>query len=515
MAQLDWGHQSSAIYLLKSLALWGVQEGPIFVPPSVGPTPLPGDPYSCLINDSAHPSNVGTVGGEDGVTGLDGFEIREAAVNLVEAHGGVHGNFWAGRRPVTITLDVLGTSVAAREARLSALKKAATQFQDGRLFWFSGDPNIVSVTRENKVLDPSFENPGYAGSAPTANAWVQLDSANWASQTFQVQVGTFTGSDGSQLLRITGTKDNSATNRNIGIVSGGMPVVEGEVYSAQAKLNILNTIVSGTGWRIQMKFMDSNGTTISTPESAPLAVGASGAQTVTLNGQTVPVGAVQCQLIIYGSSTSALDVVDVQIDSVQFVQEATAGSFFSGDTANCSWLGKRWLAPSVNRPNGKQITTRLQQPLRIGSIGWKKSAFMAFVAADPFIYSSTQWEIRDLANGVARNQVENRGNQESVPDFIQILGPGSNPAVQCVSGGVTRKIAFTGLTLAGGEYINIYPKLRRCLKNGVTDVYGSIDFTNTTWWGLLPGLGNNITYSVTSGGTGATLGYLWYRDAWK
>lgn len=56
-----------------------------------------------VFNDQTDADFVGFLDPDNGVTGLDSPEIRESADNLVEADGGVHGNFYAGRRPVTIS----------------------------------------------------------------------------------------------------------------------------------------------------------------------------------------------------------------------------------------------------------------------------------------------------------------------------------------------------------------------------------------------------------------------------
>lgn len=56
-----------------------------------------------VINDPDDPDYIGRLDPEAGITGLDGAEIRESADELVEADGGVHGDFFAGRRPVTLS----------------------------------------------------------------------------------------------------------------------------------------------------------------------------------------------------------------------------------------------------------------------------------------------------------------------------------------------------------------------------------------------------------------------------
>jgi len=62
-----------------------------------------------VFNDASDSKNVGTL---TALTGLDSPEIRENAQDLVESDGGVHGAFYFGRRPVTMTGLVHGHSSA-------------------------------------------------------------------------------------------------------------------------------------------------------------------------------------------------------------------------------------------------------------------------------------------------------------------------------------------------------------------------------------------------------------------
>ncbi len=93
------------------------------------------DGTRAVLNNSADADYVGTFS-EDGITGLDSAEIRENAWDLVEADGGVHGNFWLGRRPVTAGIDVLGTTTVDRNTKMQKLKQATRALRaDGILTW--------------------------------------------------------------------------------------------------------------------------------------------------------------------------------------------------------------------------------------------------------------------------------------------------------------------------------------------------------------------------------------------
>lgn len=81
-----------------------------------------------VFNDRSDPDFVGFLDGENGVTGLDGAEVRESAEELVEGDGGVHGDFYLGRRPITLQgiLDPEPdpTAVNGRESRLKRAARA-------------------------------------------------------------------------------------------------------------------------------------------------------------------------------------------------------------------------------------------------------------------------------------------------------------------------------------------------------------------------------------------------------
>jgi hypothetical protein len=100
------------------------------------------DTTRAVLNDDTDADYVGTFG-EEGITGLDDAEIRENAWDLVEADGGVHGNFWLGRRPVTLTIDVLADSQQQRSARLERIKRATNALRaDGTLVWNPTNPAV-------------------------------------------------------------------------------------------------------------------------------------------------------------------------------------------------------------------------------------------------------------------------------------------------------------------------------------------------------------------------------------
>lgn len=485
MTALAQGQQSSAIYLLRNA-----------------------EPYDAVFNDPSHPAYVGGLAGDDGITGLDSPEVREAAADLVEADGGLHGNFWFSRRPVTITTLLTSPTISTREALMERVRRASNAMrQNASLFWFPGDPAVVATTRENLVTNPSFE-----WDAPAAPAvWTSLIDAAYTTTTFAARANTFTGSSGANTLRIKGTKDATATSRTIGASIPVTGLTAGSVYSARAKLSITDAIVSGTGISLKINWQDANGTAISTSTSNVIAVGSTGVQTVTLDGATAPTAATQATLTISGASTTSSDVVDFDIDAIQMIQEAAAGTYMDGDSSNSSWLGIRGQSTSVNRPNARLLTVRRQQPVRFSGIGWSKLAFIPLVAADPRIYSAACYD--QTAAHATDMTVENQGDAESPPVRIRINGPGTTATIKHVANGITRNIVIAH-TLTAGHWLDIDVVNRTVIDDTGASQYGKVTFGSTSWWGLMPGPSNLVRGTWTSGSTGASTTQLRWRDAW-
>lgn len=116
----------------------------------VGPGPEIGAKYQLygsdgtriVFNDRTDPDWIGDLEGAEGITGLDSAEVRESSEDRVDASGGVHGQFYFGRRPLTLAgkiVPVGATSAAGilnRNTRLDKLQKVSRAMgRDGLLVW--------------------------------------------------------------------------------------------------------------------------------------------------------------------------------------------------------------------------------------------------------------------------------------------------------------------------------------------------------------------------------------------
>jgi hypothetical protein len=115
------------------------------------------DGTRAVLNDPLDPDFVGYLDPDDGIAGLDGAEVDEAADTLTDADGGVHGDFFHGRMPFTLQGFLWpegGTpAVNARENRLKRAGKAMRA--DGTLTW-TPDSDLQRVVYFRRQQRPFF-----------------------------------------------------------------------------------------------------------------------------------------------------------------------------------------------------------------------------------------------------------------------------------------------------------------------------------------------------------------------
>lgn len=107
------------------------------------------DGVTAVFND---PGDANYVGMLTDVTGLDSADVRESANDLTEADGGVHGDFYFSRRPITLSGLVFGHgSVQERSRRLDLARRASMALRgDSTLTWTpqGGVQMFVPVRRQ-------------------------------------------------------------------------------------------------------------------------------------------------------------------------------------------------------------------------------------------------------------------------------------------------------------------------------------------------------------------------------
>lgn len=110
------------------------------------------DGQRAVFNDQSDPDYVGVI---TEVSGLDSPEVRENADNLVQFDGGIHGDFFWGRRPVVLNGLILNPqSPAERNVRQNKLERASAALRgDAELKWTlsGGEQQFILVRRQQPV----------------------------------------------------------------------------------------------------------------------------------------------------------------------------------------------------------------------------------------------------------------------------------------------------------------------------------------------------------------------------
>lgn len=143
---------------------------------------------------------------------------------------------------------------------------------------------------------------------------------------------------------------------------------------------------------------------------------------------------------------------------------------------------------------------------------WVKEGFFGLLAADPFIYSTTQHSQVLSTSGTT---IENQGNAAAPPEALTITGPGTGFKLMFLSYPAgSQDFYLDGLTLAGGQSATVNWLNRTILRNDGTNLYEELALPPNGNWNFLNPGNNSMDISIDSGSTGATVFTLYWRDAW-
>lgn len=429
--------------------------------------------FVAVFNDPIDPNYVGAL---TEVTGLDSPEIRESAIDLPQSDGGVHGDFFLGRRPIVMTGRVFNhATIAQRTARLDLARRASLALRgDSTLTW------KPSQRQENLLSNPSFEvnTVGYSGTAAT----------------FSRQTG-IAGTTGTQAFRSTAT---AASNYGFSVTptGGQLPIAvqPGQTYTFSIDV-LANASVRNV--KPSIDWLNASAGLIST--SAGTNTTTTGRKSVTA---VAPAGAVTARPTFLTTGGVINEFIDV--DALRFTS-GTSTTYVDGTTTGFYWQGA-----AHNSASGDFIelmaSVRRQQPFR-ESGAWVKEFQIPLVSQYGTIWS-VQQQSATVASG-GSTTCENRGNFIATP-IISITGTSSNPIVTNTTNGSA--VRTVGLSLASGETmaidtLNHTASFTAGARSGqAANQY--INYATTTDWFDLP-LGTNTV--TLSGGGNATV--VW-RDTW-
>lgn len=477
---------------------FGVTSGPQFGVPFtvVGP-----DGTRAVFNNPADPDYVGFL---TDVSGLDSAEVRENAEVVAGDDGGIHGDFFYGRRPIVF--------------------EGMIDNRPGTNHWAYG--NYTEVAR-NLVPNPGMEYDsgltGWTRDTGTTSAMTRV-STNKHSGTYAMQLTRIAGSTGdvwastSLTSRFTVTPGSQWT-ASMWTYGASNPKIDIDWYNAAGSV-IGSSIAAPTG--VATTSWQRTTVTASAPASAVSAVAWVGAGGVLASG-TILADDVLFQagsLTDYFDGTTYPATGGLYLSSWAGVAHQSQSILYSGQEVPLSSNVVRNLrATKLQRafnamrrdtsirwtPEGgieQQITVRRQQPLRITG-AFNKTFQAAVVAADYRIYSAALKEQRFSPN--VSGVLTTLGSTSTMP-VITINGPVTNPDIRNQSNGGITKLTYT---LTSGNSIVIDYEAKTIKLNGTTNIYSAMDFPTSNWWELDPGP-NTLLLNGT--GTGNML--VSWNDAW-
>lgn len=298
------------------------------------------------FNDPTDPNYVGML---TDVTGLDSADVRESGDVLTDADGGWHGNFWYGRRPITLSGSVFGyAGPDARTARIDLLRRASNAMRDDAIL--SWQPNALNslkmrtpVRRQQPLritgpwikefqlqlvsaFAPLFSDTNYVTTG-TMNIY-----PNPGMESNITGFGTYTtGATCAQssAQAWTGTKSLAVTatgTTGITVTRNGVFPYDGTLVAPGKTVNVTahfrpNTLLQT--WKTTIKWYDINGALLSTVAGTAVTE-ASGTWVGTNDTFTVPANAYCYQLVFSRPTPTVVSEVHY-IDGIQVVQDASAG----------------------------------------------------------------------------------------------------------------------------------------------------------------------------------------------
>jgi hypothetical protein len=403
-----------------------------------------------VFNDDSHAHFVGILSPES--SGLDSPDIREDAADVIEGDGGIHGDFYAGRRPVVLQGTIIANSAEQRNERVEKLRRASRALRgNGTLEWEpQGGPSggvLITVRRQ-------------------------------------------------QPLRITKgyVKDFSLPLVAADPRIYGDPATKTETYSAPASsLKSVGTLAEtggGAAWTNINNSKASDNT---------YATNAGTGETKTVNatnfGFAIPEG-------------SVISGVKLEIERSTTLEGGAADEFVkiirTGATGENKAIAGFWPTADAYAVYGGQMD---MHGISLTPAQVNESAFGATMRHQLSGGGSTA-RIDHIRITVYYNynghkfSVTNSGDADS-PPILKLYGPTTNPTVKNITTGESISLTYT---LAEGDYIEIDMSKITAKLNGVTDVSYAVTFP-ADWWMLDPGA-NELEFPS------GTKGIVIYKAAW-
>jgi Phage tail protein len=430
-----------------------------------------------VFNDPTDGNYVGVL---TDISGLDSPEVRESGDDLVQADGGIHGDFFYGRRPVTLSGIILNpSSTLDRAQKVGKLTRASNCMRnDSILYWTppGGVIQFLYVRRQQPLRISGAWQKNFQLQLVAANPRIQSSTLNTVASnggltnlinnpSAEVNTSSWTVSGGTAALSRTNATapyggwsfwfTGTVTSNDGSMFSNAWAHAPGEPLSASALIRANNEFNSDRGKLVVQ--WDNGGNTWSLGSTAGASITGPTASfnQATLVNAIAPAGTTQARLRIQGV-TSGSDSWDWYVDGIIATKTATVQNYFDGSNS----YGVRWTGTAHN----------------------SSSTIDAIIT------------------------VVNAGDTATQPTIdLQGMGPTSS-----ITNVTTSEGALITTNIASGSHLILDTAAKTALLNG-TNVYGSVAWGGFKWLTLVPG--TNVI-RVAAASTFGTLLTVNWRDAW-
>lgn len=421
------------------------------------------DGTKAVFNDSTDPNFVGSLSPES--SGLDSADVRESAIDNVEGDGGIHGNFYYGRRPVVLQGTIIASSAAQRNERALKIQTAANALRaDASLRWKTQGGTVEEVELKVRRQQPVRITKGYV-----KEFQIPLVSANPVILSYGV---IETGVVGAIV-----TKESAEWRDEAG--SGGSKVW-GTPSAAAKSDNTYATAVLGTsGESGKSHWLISKAMGFAIPEKATILD-----WSAKVERHASETGSNFKSTFKHTSKTGA-------ITGAGFTALETIGK---SDTAleNMGHGGADGLSPSI-----------------VNNVAFGAGIFVENTSGGERTYSLDQMAI-SIEYIESTIEVENVGNATTFP-ILRLTGPVTGPVKLENIDGVNNDFITINLSLSKSETLEVDLFNRTITVNGINK-YSSLIFSESTWWGIIPGI-NKVKFS-TNGANSETKFIIEYQNGW-
>lgn len=494
----------------------GVQYGQKFT--LTGP-----DGTVAVFNDPTDPNYVGALIPEQ-CTGLDSADVRENADDLVQMDGGIHGDFFYGRRPLTLAGKIFNTAtVTERNQKIDALKRASNAMRpvsggagpaaaqgNARLAWTAagGVPVQIDIRRQQPTRvtgtgwDKDFQAQMVAAdprvySQALYSSYYPAGVAGSSGLSFAPFAGNFAGA--TPAFSIPVLNDGTDTTYPVYYING--PCVNPSIYNATTGRAIAfgYTLAANEGLVVdtlnRTVYYGTRATItnlIANPsaEASPMA-GAGASWTVTRVASTGnPAGGWVNQHTFTGAGGG-----DTNMGAFVFIAPSAGTYVMSGYV----YMGSAYAGPlpflttDGSFTGGTTVTT-------VGADTTKRDQWQR-------IYTVFTVAAGDLTGSLVMRNPANPGTAGAYTMY--------SDAYQVQSGSVPTGYgdgSFSGWSWTGAANASSSTGPGGDVVATSTNRYGAVDFTNTLWDGLRSGV-NDVRFIPYSWSAGAGLRVDW-RYAW-